>query len=172
MIAFPSAKNWEILTDGTERGGSSKAEIIDTSTGLEFSGSVGSIAGRTGPVGFAIARFPFRTDPKSEFAELQIESDKDIVLSLVASIPQTASEKAILTYQSQVVLKRGLNILRVPWTSFEPVYRGERVLVAPPFDKGIMNAFALQIRRGAQEESLRWQPSDIFFQLKIRTGTQ
>lgn|GEM_PF-5856613 len=102
-LVIPKASQWKILTDLTERGGSSQLRLEDVFKGLQLQGSVGAIAGRTGPVGFVIARIPYQIKEGSIGGLLALTSNKDINLTLTL----TMESDSTLSYQTTIPIKAG-----------------------------------------------------------------
>lgn len=150
-LVIPKASQWKILTDLTERGGSSQLRLEDVSEGLQLQGSVGAIAGRTGPVGFVIARIPYQIKDGSIGGLLALTSNKDINLTLTL----TMESDSTLSYQNTIPIKAGSQEISFMWNDFKPFFRGQPQPEALPIDLNLVDSFALQVTRGNQVPEIR-----------------
>ncbi len=119
QLILPSANMFEIVSDRTERGGASELVLTDVPSGLNFKGQVGSIQGSSGPVGFALARFPNSTSyelkaGKNDIQFLWTQMEAKIRGRLVPSAPKFQPEWAE-TFAIQVARSQQ------PGESFDPI---------------------------------------------------
>ena len=121
--------------------------------GLRFHGQVGAIEGSRGPVGFALARFPFVIDPETVGGALTIRTEKSIAISVVLGVSEfrnTNPQAGTLTYSSSFVLNAGKIDIQFYWSQMEAKVRGRLAPLAPAFQPEWANSFAIQVARSQQ----------------------
>ena len=153
QLILPSANMFEIVSDRTERGGASELVLTDVPSGLNFKGQVGSIQGSSGPVGFALARFPTVLDSSTSGGTLSVETAKPVVISFVIGVSDSLNPTTgagTMTYSTSYELKAGKNDIQFLWTQMEAKIRGRLVPSAPKFQPEWAETFAIQVARSQQ----------------------
>lgn len=164
----PPAAQWSVLTDGTERGGASHANLKDGTRGVVFSGEVGAIQGREGLVGFAIARTPQNIEAVYGGVAVHLNSETKIVVSVVAESSQlNEGPEGKPVYQARVELDGVENTHELRWTDFKPFVRGRPLPEEPKLEPQFIESLGIQINRSAQPEVVRNDPSPIPFSIEI-----
>lgn len=172
LLQPPAAYYWQIITDGTERGGESVgfvSEIAATNEanshpGLLFQGSLGGIPGSDGLVGFALMRAAWLSAPTETAGHAGVRlrlseasDDLNYILLLrmgefqIPGIPgQVTYQKVFTGNEPEVVAK---------WTDFHAVVRGRALTpgVAPSLDPSKITDWAVQITRSGQSAANRAQ---------------
>jgi hypothetical protein len=168
----PSAINWEIVTDGTARGGPTVANMVDSLPGVvTFEGVLGSIPGRSGPVGFALTRLPLVLGAESQSFFFSLETATPITVDLVfkTSAGNVSDTEGDLTYQTSIPLRPGKQIVRADFDTLVPTIRGRTVPKdqAPRFLPENVVSVAIQVSRSRQPDPSASPP--LPFSISIRS---
>ena len=163
-IFLPEPATWRISTDHEERGGKSALAIYpgNTSDSLRFSGKLGSLAGRLGPVGFVSARFPWpRPTGRIAFREMHLHAGWVEPVGLIVdwAIYPTDEylnrcnwdrEGTIAFHCSFSPVRNAFSEIRLPLAEFSPECRGRTIPNQPPLDPAEIDSIGILIKRSSQ----------------------
>lgn len=166
QLSPPSAGDWVVLSDRTERSESrsnSQGSVTDLPQGgVSLDGRVGTVLGGSGPVGFVIFRTAFTPTSGALSVGLKVYSQRALRIDLVIKNKDRND-----TFQVQRNLEPGLNLLSASWDQFRLYFRGREVPSEQRLSAMEIEDFAIQVRRGGQNPDLRNDPQDIVFQLQV-----
>ena len=157
----PSASEWEVLTDGTERKGPTEASVDSIADGIRFKGKLGLIEGSDkSTVGFAIARIPFIAGAKTnEFFLTGKQDPDDLILSAIIRTKNRAVKgvAGVLSYNAPIAFGPDVEQVKVQFSDFHPYVRGKKLAAAdaPALRAEDIEDFGLLIRRSDQDPALR-----------------
>jgi hypothetical protein len=145
---------WEILSDGTERGGTSFGEIIGNIP-LAMRFTLGAIQGEQGKVGFVILRksllgFPAEANA-IRFRASSENSDITYSVSLGTNLGSVA--RGEISFQADFILSEIPQDLVLPIESFTAFQRGRPI--SQYFDPGSVRSIGIHINRSRQSTILR-----------------
>ncbi len=154
MLGFLQLPPPELYSDQTERGGETRAHVLDDSDGLILEGVLKGIIGREGTrVGFVGLRRPLKLTP-TRGIQLRVSGieglkTRAIFKTVHRKLPPYSGE---LTFQALLEATETPEIYAVDLNSLRPYIRGSQIHtpLPNPFHHADVNEFALELKLSEQ----------------------
>jgi hypothetical protein len=145
---------WEILSDGTERGGTSFGEILEYIP-LAMRFTLGAIQGEQGKVGFVILRMPLNGFPAEAMAiRFRASSENpDITYSVSLGTNLGSVSRGEISFQADFIPSEIPQDFVLPIEAFTAFQRGRPI--PQSFDPGSVQSIGIHINRSRQSAVLR-----------------